>query len=184
MGEAHGYFEKIYDETYQNLLKYIVLRCGRIDEVHDILQNVYAAFYRRVMNKGSADIQNPQAYLLRLAKHEIGRQYGIFAVHRKHVPVFSQDVEENFENLEHELSMESEDFTLILENSEAVERILQELQKEEIVWKIFVLYFLNEMKLEEIAQELEISVSGVKNKLYRTLKKLRAEYTGKEGMMR
>lgn len=184
MGEAQSYFEKIYEETYPDLLKYAVVRCGRIDEVHDILQNTYAAFYRRVVNKGSMDIQNPRAYLLRLAKHEIGRQYGIFAIHRKHVPVFSQDTEENFENLEHELSLESEDFTLLLENSDAVEHILQELQKEEVVWKIFVLYFLNEMKLEDIAQELGMSVSNVKNKLYRTIKKMRAEYGGKEGMAR
>lgn len=184
MGEAQSYFEKIYEETYEDLLKYIVVRCGRIDEIHDILQNTYTAFYRRIMSKGSADIENPRAYLMRLAKHEIGRQYGIFALHRKHVPIFSQDAEENFENLERELSMESEDFTLLLENSDAAERILQELKKEETVWKIFVLYFLNEMKLEDIAQELGMSVSNVKNKLYRTLKKLRTEYSGKEGTAR
>lgn len=180
MGDAQGFFAMVYEQTYAGLLKYAVVRCGRIDDVHDVLQNTYAAFYQRVQKKGGADIANPQAYLMRLLKHELGRQYGLFAAQRKSIPVFSCE-EEECGNLEWELSRESEDFTRLLEDKDAVQRILEELKQEEAVWKIFVLYFLNDMKLEEIAKELHMPLSNVKNRLYRTLKRLRAVYGGKEG---
>lgn len=180
MSDACDYFEKVYAQTYDSLLKYAVIRCDGVDDVHDVLQNAYAAFYRRVLKKGSGDIDNPQAYLMRLVKHEIGRQYGIFALRRKNIPVFSCDEDENFENMERELGMESDDFTRLLEDKDAAGRILAELKKEESVWKIFVLHFLNDMKLDEVAAELDMPLSSVKTRLYRTIKKLRAAYGGKE----
>lgn len=180
MSDAQSYFETVYEQTYNDLLKYTVIRCDGLDYVHDVLQNAYAAFYRRVLKKGSGDIANPQAYLMRLVKHELGRQYGIFALRRKNIPVFSSVEDENYDSMERELSMESDDFTRLTEDKDVVRRILGELKKDEAVWKIFVLHFLNDMKLDEVAEELDMPLSSVKNKLYRTLKKLRAAYGGKE----
>lgn len=180
MSDAQSYFETVYEQTYNDLMKYAVIRCDGLDDAHDVLQNAYTAFYRRVLKNGSGDIANPQAYLMRLVRHELGRQYGIFALRRKSVPVFSSGEDENYESMEMELSREYDDFTRLLEDKDAVGRILEELKKDESVWKIFVLHFLGDMKLDEIAEELGIPLSSVKNRLYRTLKKLRATYCGKE----
>ena len=44
--------------------------------------------------------------------------------------------------------------------------------------KIFYLYFINDMKLKEISQELEIKESTVKSNLYRMLKDLKKTFLG------
>ena len=44
--------------------------------------------------------------------------------------------------------------------------------------KIFYLYFVQEMTLKEISQELEQNESTIKSNLYRTLKKLRKDFGG------
>lgn len=44
--------------------------------------------------------------------------------------------------------------------------------------KIFYLYFINDMKLKEISEELEIKESTVKSNLYRMLKDLKKTFLG------
>ena len=39
--ETLNTFDKIYYETYQDVLKYIVVNCSNIEDVKDIVQNVY-----------------------------------------------------------------------------------------------------------------------------------------------
>ena len=34
-------FENIYQNTYNKLLKYIVIKCNNIDDINDILQDTY-----------------------------------------------------------------------------------------------------------------------------------------------
>ena len=45
--EALKIFEKLYEETYQEILRYIVCKCSNIEDVKDILQTVYL----EVLNK-------------------------------------------------------------------------------------------------------------------------------------
>ncbi len=51
--------------------------------------------------------------------------------------------------------------------------------KDLITTKIFYLYFAMGLKISEIAKELKMTESNVKNKIYRTLKELK-KYLGKE----
>lgn len=53
-------------------------------------------------------------------------------------------------------------------------------KKNDIVTKIFYLYFHEELKLKEISMFLEMNESNVKNILYRTLKEIR-DFFAKEG---
>lgn len=53
--------------------------------------------------------------------------------------------------------------------------------KDIITTKIFYLYFAMGLKISEIAKNLKITESNVKNKLYRTLKELK-KYLGKEAI--
>ena len=43
-------FKKIYDSTYNKLIKYIACRCNNINDVDDILQETYLAFYKVLLN--------------------------------------------------------------------------------------------------------------------------------------
>jgi RNA polymerase sigma-70 factor (ECF subfamily) len=66
----------------------------------------------------------------------------------------------------------TEDFAfsqILLENAREFIR-----KKPEIIKKVFYLFYDVGMTIPEIAQSLGINESGVKNKLYRTLKELRS----------
>jgi RNA polymerase sigma-70 factor (ECF subfamily) len=65
----------------------------------------------------------------------------------------------------------TEDFAVNQILLETAQRFI--LQKPEDVKKVFYLFYNVGLTIPEIAKELSISESGVKNKLYRTLKELR-----------
>lgn len=39
-------FEKIYDDTYNDTLKYILCKCSNIDDINDLLQETYVELYK------------------------------------------------------------------------------------------------------------------------------------------
>jgi len=45
-----------------------------------------------------------------------------------------------------------------------------------VTGKIFYLHFVLDMKLDEIANELEINLSSVKNRLYRTIERQKKKF--------
>ena len=94
VGEINDKVTLIYNNTYNTVSKYIVSKCRRIDDVPDILQNVYMKLYSRLLKKD--DIQEPIKYLMRIARHEVYKYYGIWALDMKSIPVFSQQDEEDF----------------------------------------------------------------------------------------
>lgn len=40
-------FDELYYETYQDILKYVVCNCSNIDNVKDIVQNIYLEVLKR-----------------------------------------------------------------------------------------------------------------------------------------
>ncbi len=38
-------FEEIYRRTYRHVLKYIVCKCQNLDDVNDLIQDVYVELY-------------------------------------------------------------------------------------------------------------------------------------------
>ena len=41
-------FNRIYDETYNNTLKFIVCKCSNMEDVNDILQETYLEIYNSI----------------------------------------------------------------------------------------------------------------------------------------
>ena len=62
-------FEKIYNETYNNTLKYIICKCSNLSDVDDIIQETYLEFYRVLKEKRK--ILDKQAYIIAIAKNKI-----------------------------------------------------------------------------------------------------------------
>lgn len=89
------------------------------------------------------------------------------------VPVFSQVDEEDFSKYELELfSKEMED------NNLQCSEIWDYIKKCDVLtFKIFVLYFSEELKICDIAKILKVKESTVKNRLYRTMKDIRKEFS-------
>ena len=62
-------------------------------------------------------------------------------------------------------------------NKQMVDDVFEHLSKKtDDVKRIFYLFYYVDMTIEEIANDLDISVSNVKNKLYRTVRELRTIY--------
>ncbi|WP_297522094.1 sigma-70 family RNA polymerase sigma factor [uncultured Clostridium sp.] len=156
----------IYNETYDDILRYIISKCNNIEDVQDIIQNVYFNFYKAMQKR---EIESPRKYLFRIARNEIFKTYGLLRVAKNNIPLFSLSSEDIEFNNNDSLSVtENFDSTLICDE---IYTYLK--QKDALTFKIFLLHFKFDMKIKDISKKLKTSESTVKNRLYRTLKELK-----------
>lgn len=178
MGNAitEAYFNKVYDDTISKLTRFVVSRCGNILDVEDILQNIYARFYQRIAKKGHEDIESPEAFLVNIAKFECKTYYSM----RKKRSVsdsFADFSDERIVEIEAEMARTQKNFEDVLCDELLARKIFEDIANtDEETGKIFYLYFVCDMKLESIAQELDLKLSTVKTRLYRTIERQKQKY--------
>lgn len=152
----------IYDETYDEALKYVISKCRNIEYVQDIIQNSYVNFYK-AMDK--VEIKNYRKYLFKIIKNEIFKTYGVMGILKNNIPLFSLNEETNIESEEN----------IDIDSKVLCDDIYDYLkEKDMLTFKIFILYFKFDMKIIDISKKLRISESNVKNRLYRTIKELKS----------
>ena len=59
--ETLNKFDKLYNESYKNNLKYVICNCSNVEDVEDIVQNVYVDLLKKI-NK--INIDNGNAYVM------------------------------------------------------------------------------------------------------------------------
>ena len=167
-------FEEIYDNTYNILLKFIIIKCNKIEDVNDIIQETYIELLRIIRKKKLTKQDNIEGYVLGIAKNVLKRHFS----KKKDEKILSyySDIAEDTDISLSDLSNIEEDF-ITKENADNVWKYLK--QKEVNIIKIFYLYYVEGLHIEEIAKELNLTDSNVKNKLYRTIKELQ-KYLKKE----
>lgn len=160
-------FDKIYNETYDNILKYVICNCSNIEDVKDIVQNIYLELLKGLNKK--ITYNNINAYVMGIAKNKI-KEYYRFNYKAKIISIFSKKEDiELLETIKDDIDIQKELIT-----KEDLKFIWDYLKnKKVIISKIFYLYYYLNMSIKEIAQELNISESNVKHYLYRTLKELK-----------
>lgn len=161
---------KIYNSTYDDVLRYVTSKCRNYDDIGDLLQNTYLSFYRALKSK--RDIKDPKKYLITIARNEIYKHYGILKIAYNYIPIFSANDEESFNKFQEDLKTESNYDEGIL--CKEIWNYLK--QGDMLTFKIFLLYFKNDLKIKDIGIALNISESTVKNRLYRTLNKINNEF--------
>ncbi|SFC32121.1 RNA polymerase sigma factor [Clostridium uliginosum] len=160
----------IYNITYDDVLRYVVSKCRSSSDIADLMQNIYLNFYKALKNK--REILEPKKYLIRIARNEIYKHYGILKMAQNYVPVFSSDDEMEFQRFECNLKIESD-----YESKLLCKEIWNYLEKKDLLtFKIFILYFKNDLKIKDIGKSLNISESTVKNRLYRTMNEMNNEF--------
>ena len=161
---------QIYNATYEDVLRYVTSKCRNYNDIGDLLQNIYLNFYRAL--KSRRDIKDPKKYLIRIARNEVYKHYGILKMAQNYIPVFSANDEENFNKFQEDLKVESNyDEGLLCKE---IWKYLK--QKDMLTFKIFLLYFRNDLKIKDIGRTLNISESTVKNRLYRTMNKINNKF--------
>jgi RNA polymerase sigma-70 factor (ECF subfamily) len=170
------YFNNVYAETLPALSRFVVNKCGNIFDVEDILQNIYARFFRRIVKKGHSDIENAEAFLINIAKFECKNYFGGLKK-RSVVSSFVDFSDEQMYEIEAEMSKNTKQLEDVLCNEMLARQIFEDIAAQDaITGKIFYLHFVCDMKLEEISTELDITLSSVKNKLYRTIRRQKNKF--------
>ena len=167
-------FNDIYNKTYNKILKYVVCKCSNMDDVNDILQDIYIEVYN-VLNKGKS-INDFDKYIIGIAKNKVKKYYGLL-YKIKIISLFNNENNDLkiLDSIKSDINIEE----IILKDCD-IERIWQYLKnKKIIIQKIFYLYYELDLTIKEISKELNVNESYVKNCLYRTLKGLQ-ELFGKD----
>ena len=169
-------FDELYNSTNKAVLSYITAKCKNTADISDIFQETYMELYQVLIKRGAEYITNEKAFILRIAKQRIARYYSLL----KRLRMFVSMTVTNEENEEMDLSNTDIESFLIDDSMEdyvvnkmLADNLWQYIQKKpEEVKKIFYLFYDVGLTIPEIAQELSLSESSVKNKIYRTVKEL------------
>ena len=171
-------FDKIYRDTYENTLRYVVSHCKNIEDVNDIIQEIYFSFNEAL--KKNPKINDPKNYIMGIAKKKVNDYYrGIYRFKGLKIPLLLQKDGQTYDlSDEYATNYNLEDTVLSLLE---LKKILKKINKKDSLRvKIFYMYYYYEWTFKEIAQELNMNESTVKNKLYQTLREVQRDYK-KEG---
>ncbi|MEI6131444.1 MAG: sigma-70 family RNA polymerase sigma factor [Bacillota bacterium] len=175
-------FNQVYDETYDDVMRFVLSRTGDCEAAGDILQEIYKALFVRFRNKGADDIEDYKGYLIVSASNVIKKHYAYLKVQKATVVFNSVSNEDNDDNqaleaLEFELSAEIMGIEESVEISDMAERVLEYLEKKsETVKKLFVLHFFGGLTIKEAALNIGISQSQAVNHIYRTIQELKSKF--------
>lgn len=162
-------FEEIYNSTYNSTLMYIVCKCSNIDDVNDLLQETYVELYKILKRKKYIVLENYQNYIIGISKKKIQRYYGLL-YQSKITSVWNNKDDEEYElEIPSDIDLELNIITKL--NAEEVWNYIK--QKDITVVKVFYLYYYSELKISQIANQLNMSESKIKNILYRTIKDIK-----------
>lgn len=165
--ETLNTFDKIYKETYQSVLKYVICNCSNIEDVKDIVQSVYLELLKILDKDIFFDKSN--AYIIGIAKNKVNEYYR-FNYKAKIVSIFSKKEDlELIDSIPDNIDLQEE-----LIKKEDLRFIWKFLKgKKVVVLKIFYLHYYMDMNIKNISKELNISESNVKHYLYRILSELK-----------
>ncbi len=170
------YFNRVYDDTNKSVSRFVVSKCGSLADAEDIIQNVYTRFYQRIVQKGYKDIESPEAFLINIAKFECSSYFSGKKKNDK-VSSFSDYTEEEMVSIEAQMSKPQKSLEDVMCNKVLAKQIFDDVMKsDEMTGQIFYLHFACDMKLEDVATALDVKLSTVKNKLYRTIERQKKKF--------
>ncbi len=158
-------FETIYHATYKTMSKFVYFKTAQLADAEDMLQNVYINYYKSVIRQARS-IENPQAYLLELAKNECAHYYKDKAFQQDHLIESDLNTLENIPS-DTDLNLETIEKFTIDEIYDEVKTLTQ------LDQKIIGGRFRYELTFAEIADYCQISENTIKSRYYRALAQLR-----------
>ena len=166
-------FNDIYDKTYLDLLKYVIIKCHNINDANDIIQEVYLELWN-ILNKKELLNNNIKSYLIGIANNKIKKHYTLLQK-IKTISLFAKNDKdiELIDSLEDKINIEN--IVIEEDNWDLIWQFIK-VKKNQDIPKVFYLYYRLELSIKEIAKELKVSESYVKNLIYRTLKELQIKF--------
>ena len=168
-------FNDIYDKTYSDIMRYVIVKCHNINDANDIIQDVYFELWK-ILNKKEVVETNIKSFLIGIAINKIKKHYSLIQ-RFKTISFFDKDSNdiELIDNIKSDIDIED----LVIKNDDwnSVWKYLKNKKNQDIP-KVFYLYYKLGLSLKEISNELDKSESYIKNLIYRTLKELSSIYGG------
>lgn len=158
--------EEIYNATFDRTLVYVLMKCGKVHDVEDILQDTYTELLQVLSEKGPEYIRVPEDFVRQLAKSKVYRYYS--EKEREKACVFLED----YEASEQEGMQDTEWEDALINKLTAQEAMEYISEKDELTKEIFYQHYFEDKTLKEIAENCGVKEATVKNRLYRTLKEL------------
>lgn len=159
-------FNKIYYDTYKNTLKYILIHCNDLDDVKDLLQETYLDFYKYLSKNDLNKIDDIDRYIIGISKNILKKYYRSKYKNCNVVSMYQED--DNEKVMDSDINLELQFIT-----KENVQEVWKYIKNKDIkIAKIFYCYYHLDMKIIDIAIEMQIKESTVKNYIYRTIKEL------------
>ena len=175
--DLDSYFDAVYAETIGPVSRFVVSHAARFQDTEDIVQNVYTRFYKRISEKVYADIESTESFLINIAKFECRSMFAGFKRRKDRDVILSDIDEEQSAAIEAEMSRDQKLLEDIMADKILAKQIFDDIMSgDEMTGRIFYLHFVCDMKLEEVANRLDIKLSTVKTKLYRTIEKQKKKY--------
>ena len=166
MQTQNEYFKSVYDATYHDILRYVVIKSRSASDVEDIIQNAYMKFYNRIQKRGFSDIENPAAFIMSVVQSELKRYYR-FRIKR-------DEREQELNGCVLPDGGASVDDIAI--NAELIHSVWASIEAAPpLSYKAFVLHYCFGMSVEDTARELGLSASAVTARLYRVRQSVRSD---------
>ncbi len=71
--ETLNKFDKLYNESYSNVLKYVICNCSNAEDIKDIVQSVYLELLKILQKDKSFNKGN--TYILGITKNKVNEYY-------------------------------------------------------------------------------------------------------------
>ena len=177
MKDARLLFDEIYKRNQAAVLRFITAKCLSISDIDDIYQDTFLNVYRTLCNT-EKPIENEEAFVISIAKKSISRYYGLLAKLRGKVSESLSRLPDKklLEDIPAEVDVEMlvADRDLCDEIFETVSSMSADVQR------IVYMFYILDMPIGAIAEELGLRESTVKNRLYGTLERIRRSYKRRE----
>lgn len=166
-------FNGIYDKTYSDVLKYVIIKCHNVDDANDILQETFLEFWK-ILNKKELSENNIKSYLIGIAINKIKKHYTLLE-RLKTISLFEKNDKdiELIDTIEDNLNID--DLIIKADNWDIIWKYIKNMKNQDIP-KVFYLHYKLELSIREISKLMRVSESYIKNLIYRTLKELFATF--------
>lgn len=166
-------FNDIYDKTHLDLLKYVIIKCHSINDANDIIQETYLEFWN-IMNKKELSDSNIKSYLMGIANNKIKKHFTLLKK-IKTISLFEKNDKdiEIIDNIKDDININ--DIIIKSDDWNDIWNYIKNKKNQDIP-KVFYLYYKLEISIKEIANNLKVNESYIKNLIYRTLKELQDNF--------
>lgn len=164
MEEINEYFSQVYDQYVKKIYRLIYLKVSLVETAEDLSSEVFLRLYKH-MQKNSPSIENPQAFIYKIARNVIadhyrGQKISVVSIEKTTIEI--EDIRERTRE-QGEISLEMDRIR------EAISQ-LQDDHQDLVIWR-----YIDELTVPEIAQITGKTEENVRVGVHRAMQALKGK---------